>query len=267
MTITHFSIDTSSDGHVHTKLCNHATGEMEEYVLSAIDRGLREMYFLEHLEAGVNYAPRTWLTEADFAYYCEEGERLRRKYADRISVNIGIELGYNSSHSKELLTGARAKPWDRIGLSCHFLQIPGSNKHINLLSRKQENIDRAREYGLGTLLSLYYDTLLEAVENIPADVLCHLDAPLRYSGPIQLTDYHLEQIDRLLAAVKAKGMAMEINTSGIPIRKEPFPAKALVKMALDHGIQLVAGSDSHKPEDIGRHFDELEIYIAEVKAL
>jgi len=240
---------------------------MEEYVCAAIDRGLTEMFFLEHLEAGVNYAPRTWLTEDDFAYYCAEGERLRHKYADRIRVNIGIELGYNPSHTAELLAGATAKPWDRIGLSCHFLQLPGTDDHINLLSRKQKNIDRARKFGIDTLLSLYYDTLLEAVEQIPADVLCHMDAPLRYAGPLRLTDSHLQQVKRLLAAMKNKGMAMEINTSGIPIRNEPFPTKALVKMALDHGIPLVAGSDSHKPEDIGRHFEQLENYIAEAASL
>ena len=28
----------SIDGHVHTKLCHHARGEMEEYVLAAIDQ-------------------------------------------------------------------------------------------------------------------------------------------------------------------------------------------------------------------------------------
>jgi len=68
-------IDTSIDGHVHTKLCHHARGEMEEYVLAAIGKGLRKLIFLEHLEVGVNYFESTWLTEEDFNYYHDEGKR------------------------------------------------------------------------------------------------------------------------------------------------------------------------------------------------
>ena len=39
---------------------------MEQYVQSAIGKGLRHMVFLEHLEEGINYPERTWLTEEDF---------------------------------------------------------------------------------------------------------------------------------------------------------------------------------------------------------
>ncbi len=37
------------DYHVHTPLCNHAEGAMETYVRYALNIGLKELCFLDHL--------------------------------------------------------------------------------------------------------------------------------------------------------------------------------------------------------------------------
>ncbi len=37
------------DYHIHTKLCNHARGVMGAYVKRAIEKGLTEVCFLDHL--------------------------------------------------------------------------------------------------------------------------------------------------------------------------------------------------------------------------
>jgi histidinol-phosphatase (PHP family) len=254
-------IDILSDGHVHTRLCNHAEGEMEEYVLAAISRGLRKIVFLEHMETGVSYFMTTWLSEEDFDYYCAEGGRLKEKYRDTITVGIGVELGYNPECSEEILARVSQRQWDRIGISYHFCRLPGLPDHLNLLSRKGENLAIATRYGTDAILNSYFDNLREAVLYLPGTVLCHLDAALRYTDNLVLTPGHLEKIDKLLLAVKLRGMALEINTSGIPIRGEPFPRRALLQRALHYDIPLVAGSDAHRPQEVGRYFDSLQDYI------
>ncbi len=71
-------INLQCDSHMHTRYCHHAVGTMEEYVLCAIDKGLEEIVFLEHMEAsGVNYFDTTWLTEDDFDLYFAEGQKLQ----------------------------------------------------------------------------------------------------------------------------------------------------------------------------------------------
>lgn len=255
-------INTLSDGHVHTRLCNHATGEMQDYVESALQKGLEEIIFLEHLEAGIDYFDRTWLNDQDFDYYFVEGNRLRQKYSGRITVGCGVEVGYNSRCSTELLDKLAQREWDRIGISCHFLQLPGTDYHLNLLSRKQHNLNTAKQFGVERLLTLYFETLIEAVSVIPGNVLCHLDAALRFLPGLQFSESHHKQIDLLLASVKARGMSIEINTSGFAIRQEPFPARQFLSMALRHRIPLVAGSDAHRPEDVSNKFDRLPAFIA-----
>lgn len=254
-------INRFSDGHVHSRLCHHAEGEMEEYVVAAIANGLEEVVFLEHMETGVEYFMTTWLSEEDFDYYFLEGERLKDKYRDRIRVGIGVELGYNPERSTEILDRLGRRSWDRIGISHHFCRLPGQQEHLNLLSRRGDNLANARAFGTEAILDSYFTTLREAVLALPGNVLCHLDAALRYVDDIKLSPTHFERIDALLEAVKSRGMALEINTSGIPIRGIPFPRLDLLNRALQLGIPLVAGSDAHRPAEVGRHFDMLTDYI------
>lgn len=253
-------IGLHSDGHVHTRLCNHAAGEMEEYVQAAVYRGLKEIIFLEHMETGICYDEATWLTEEKFAFYRKEGLRLREQYRDQIDIKLGIELGYNRDALGETLARLQANTWDRIGISCHFLRIPGEKQHINILSRRQDNIERATRYGTEELMTCYLDRLTEAVRLLPGDVLCHLDAGLRYAS-VNLTTAHYQQVEKLLHAVKEQGMKLEINTSGFRMRNEPFPSHAILKIALRLDIPLVAGSDAHRPEDVGGYFSRLPAYI------
>mgnify|MGYP001764866673 FL=1 len=74
-------------------------------------------------------------------------------------------------------------------------------------------------------------------------------------------------IDILLSLVKDRRMCLEINTSGLPIRGEPFPSSPILRKAINLGIPLVAGSDAHRPEDVGRQFDRLEDYVRQAVSL
>jgi len=250
-------IDISADSHVHTSLCRHATGTMEDYVVCAIAKGLKKITFMEHMEEGIDYFERTWLREEDFDYYFAEGERLRETYGDQLTIALGVEVGFNPQDDDALLKRLEKRTWDQIGLSYHFCKLPGFDIHLNLLSRKKKNIKIIESYGADKLLNHYFDTLISAVSIIPANILCHLDAGLRHQPNLQLMPHHCEQIERLLEEIKLPGMALEINTSGFLKRNEPFPRFATIIKAIKMGIPLLAGSDAHRPEDIGRFFDTL----------
>jgi histidinol-phosphatase (PHP family) len=255
-------LDLLCDGHVHTSLCRHAVGTMEEYVLAALKKGLRRLVFLEHMESGIEYFDTTWLSEQDFDDFFKEGDRLRKRYHDHLEIGLGVELGFNPTHKDELLERLRKRPWDQVGISYHYCRHPDFQYHLNLVSRKKWNIDAISRVGCDLLLHHYFDSLIEAVHSLPGTVLCHLDAGLRYQPELHFSKAHSEKIANLLDVVKAKGMAIEINTSGIAIRGEPFPAAQFVKMAIDREIPLVAGSDAHKPEDVGNHFDRLPEFLS-----
>ncbi len=244
-----------SDNHVHTNLCGHAKGEMEEYVQAAISKRLKRLVFLEHMEEGISAPGPSWLSESDFDYYFDEGERLQGKYQDIIEIGMGVECGYNPEYKETLKKRLAKRKWEHIGISCHFLKIENDVHHLNLLSKKSENVKRATELDTNILFSRYLDTLLEAITELDGSVLCHLDAAFRWVPGHILLDHHYQQIDFLLAQVAAKNMALEINTSGINIRNEPFPNSRILDLAIQHKMTFQLGSDAHQPSDVCNHFN------------
>ncbi|MHB8790591.1 MAG: histidinol-phosphatase [Desulfobulbaceae bacterium] len=254
------AVDLSADSHVHTSLCNHACGTMEEYVLAAVERGLTSITFLEHLEAEIRYIERTWLTDADFAAYFREGERLKKKYRDRLTIRLGVEAGFNPEAVEELRAALARYPFEQIGISYHFFF--DGRQHLNMVSRRPENIAALSALGTDRILGSYFAGLREAICALDGDILCHLDAALRHLPDLRFTAEHQAQVDDLLTLLQDKKMQLEINTSGFALRGEPYPAGTILHRALALGIPLTVGSDAHQPGQVGRYFDRVEAYLA-----
>ena len=252
-------VDTSRDGHVHTFLCRHAIGTMEEYVQAGLDKGLRSLTFLEHMEAEILYPHRSWLEELDFDFYFEEGQRLREAYQGQIEIGLGVEVGYNPGALDTLRTKLGQYSWDSVGLSCHFFRH--GDRHYNLLSNRRDSLQKFADLGVDAVLHSYFAMLIEGVQNLDCTVLCHLDAGLRHMPGILFNEEHRAQILTLLKAVHERGMALEVNASGFDYRGNPFPADWIITKALEIGIPLSPGSDAHRPEEVGRHFDRLPAYL------
>ena len=248
-------IDHTTDGHVHTKYCHHAHGEMIDYVEAAIAAGLKRLIFLEHLESGINYFESTWLSEAEFALYRAEGERLREAYQGRIEIGLGVEVGYNPQRVAEILAFLKHHSWDRVGVSFHYYEIDG--QHYNVVSRRKANLEPLGSHGVERVIADYFATLLEAVVTLPGTGLCHLDAVLRHHPEVHFTAAHQHRISEILQAMAAKGMTLEVNTSGFPHRGEQYPTQAILEEAAALGVPLVAGSDAHRPSEVGRYFERL----------
>jgi histidinol-phosphatase (PHP family) len=228
---------------------------MQEYVQTAVSKRLKRIVFLEHMEEGISAPQPSWLSESDFDYYFDEGKRLQEKYQGVIEIGLGVECGYNSEYKDTLKRRLNKRKWDQIGISCHFLKIEPDQYHLNLLSKKPENVTRAVELDTDILFSRYLNTLLEAVTELPGSILCHLDAAFRWVPGHRLSEHHYQEIEILLKKATAKGMALEINTSGINIREEPFPNSRILDLAIQHKMPLRLGSDAHRPDDVGSHFN------------
>ena len=216
---------------------------------------MRQIIFLEHLEVGINYFESTWLTEDDFAYYHAEGKRLQNKYAGVLEIGLGIEVGYNPGHLAEIQRRLALHTWDRIGISYHFLETDSG--HLNMVNSKQVNIDALDRYGVDEVIKRYYSDLQDGVEKLPGQVLCHIDAVLRHHPDVIFSPEHDALIDKLLDAAASNKMALEVNMSGYKTKDEPFPSLSILKKAVARKIPLVAGSDAHRPEDVGRYFERL----------
>jgi len=73
------------DYHVHTILCNHATGTMEQYDRSVVAKGFSTICFLDHLtfqKAGRANA----MFPREVPMYVNAARRLAKLYREQISV-------------------------------------------------------------------------------------------------------------------------------------------------------------------------------------
>ncbi len=235
------------DYHVHTSYCKHASGEMEEYVLAAIEMGIPEICFTDHIPLSNGEDPEHRMAIEELEPYLEKVAILNRKYRE-ISVLAGIEADYVEGYEtylKEFLAGYH---FDLVIMSVHFIRHWQNEQWVFNFEYSAETIPQQYHD--------YFQAMHKGIETGLFDVVGHLDIIKRPGFPV--LDTNREDVEKVLTAVKKKGMSIELNTSGLrkPI-SEIYPAIEIVKMAIKKDIPFTTASDAHQPQQVGYYFDLL----------
>lgn len=241
---------TLVDYHMHTARCGHAGGTMEEYVEMAIERGLHEIGFSDHI-------PMYWLPEAKRDYtiampmeqleaYVEDVHRLQARYPE-IPIRLGIEADYIPGSEEQLADLLRRYPWDYVIGSCHYLGDWGFDNPAEVAA-----YDR---WELGELYDRFWELEIAAARTGLFDIMGHIDLIKKF-GHRPAAGYDLAGAHRRLADELAKaGVAVELSVAGTrkPV-KEYYPHPSLLKACAERGIGLVISSDAHHPSEVGKEF-------------
>jgi len=235
------------DYHLHTTLCKHARGAVEEYVQAAIRQGISEIAFTDHipLPAGFDRAHRMEPGELDT--YVKWVEQIRSHYPD-ITIRLGIEADYYKgfeNYTKEIL---QRYDFDVVIMSVHFLRHwPEGNWVFNYSFPEKPSAE---------IYTDYINTLIEGLGTGLFDIIGHADL-IKHPGD-SLVKTIPDDISRLLAAVKKAGMAVEINTSGYrKLAGESYPGPDWLPLLKAWDVAVTTGSDSHAPEQVGLQFPAL----------
>jgi histidinol-phosphatase (PHP family) len=234
-----------TDYHVHTARCGHAGGEMREYVLTALGKGLAEIAFTDHIPLyflpGEDPDPTIAMTRAELPGYVEEVRTLKEEFAGRIDVLLGLEADYAEGHEAALEEILRVHDWDVVLGSVHWvaggwIDGPGS-------ARRHET------EGTENLWREYYRLLAKAVRSGLFDVLTHFDLPKKFGHrmPADVRDAQ----DAAVAAARDAGVAIEVSSAGL--RKavgEEYPAPSLLRKLVGAGVPIVLSSDAHAPAEV-----------------
>lgn len=248
------------DYHMHTSLCGHASGTMEQYVQHALDSGLREIGFSGHYPypPSLNNPPPACVIPADqFDSYLAEARRLRDKYAGRLSVRIGAEFDYlGPDISYHPLDVSRKLGLDFCLCSVHIVDGVVVDYSPDELRREAG----AFPGGIDGLYRRYWETVLEICRSGWCTTLGHLDLIKKFSNEpdLRCSTQPVELIDRVLDAISAAGLVLEINTSGWDKPcAEQYPSLDILRGAVGRGIAITVGSDAHAPGEVGRKFGRL----------
>jgi histidinol-phosphatase (PHP family) len=142
----------------------------------------------------------------------------------------------------------RAFRWDFVLGSLHH-QLPIYRRWLQV--RGYEN-DRE-------IVDTYFRHLAEAVPSKRYHSIAHPDV-IRIYGTVERFEpaEHEGSIRAFLNALVENDVCMEVNTSGlIKGVYQVHPDPLILEWAGQMGVKLTIGSDAHRPEQVGQHFEEV----------
>lgn len=224
---------------------------MEEMVLAGIARGLTAMCFTEHNDFDYPEYPDlpadTFLLNTDS--YLDTLATLKGKYADKIKLLFGAEMGLQPETLRQNAAYAKSYDFDFIIGSSHICHRKDPYYPGFFDGRDKE-----------ACLREYFESILENVRKFSNfDVYGHLDYVVRYA-PGKDDGYSYEQyrdiLDEILKLLLEKGKGIELNTGGLKSGMHDFhPCKGALKRYRQLGGEIITvGSDSHDAENIAAHF-------------
>ncbi|HIP59271.1 MAG TPA: histidinol-phosphatase HisJ family protein [Campylobacterales bacterium] len=231
------------DLHNHTALCNHASGEMEEYVKQAIKNGTKYFGFSDH--APMDYDPKYRMMFSQMKEYEQSVKDLQEKYKDDINILLAYEVDYLENHMDKRVLNADVDYF--IG-SVHFIGKWGFDNPEFIGNYKHKDIDK--------IWQEYFDTIEALAKSGLFDIVGHLDL-IKVFNFLPKKDVRLIAKDAL-KAIKKANMVIELNMSGL--RKptgEIYPSASLLESISELDIPITFSSDAHKPNQVGLYKDQL----------
>lgn len=234
------------DYHVHTPLCQHATGHPREYVKRAVELGLGEIGFSDHNPMPVQFD--AWrMAPGQLPEYFRLVEEARAEFP-QIPVRLGLEVDYIEGYEAHIRNQAAQADWDYLIGSVHYI-LPGWDVD------NPEKRNLWKEYSVEKVWELYFSCYRKAAESGLFDFLGHPDLVKKFGDRPQgdLSRFYREALD----AIEAKGVAIEINTAGLrkPVG-ELYPGRQFLEEAFRRGIPVLVNSDAHDPSEVGADFDK-----------
>lgn len=234
------------DAHVHTTYSPDADKDATfmKYIEKAKQRGITEIIFTDHLDIDPGHP--LFERPIDYDEYISDFQTVRKK--TKFDMKLGIEIGYQAHTIKETMNIVNMYPFEYVILSIHYIDKEDfyTQEYFNNRTKKQA-------------YTTYFNTCLEAISNTSKfDAFGHLDYITRYSP---YGDYDYEEyktvIDKILVELINRDKILEINTSGISTENRTYPKQEVIKRYIElGGKNLVLSSDSHRPNELARSFDE-----------
>ena len=242
------------DYHMHSHYSHDGVGSTEEHVRRAEEVGLAEICFTEHLDfypSEDGLSCQTIPSDREIRRYLEEIEEVRQR--TRIAVRAGLELDYKPEADRWVRGLLQRFSFDFLLGSVHNVDALGVSDREGALRYFQE---RGPEQGCLD----YLEVVRRAVGTGLFDSLAHLDLMKRFrpqNGELMRNGELRERIVAILELMAATGTGIEINSAGlIHDPREAYPSLELLRLARERGVEvLTVGSDSHRPETVGRKLD------------
>lgn len=217
-----------ADYHTHT-IYSHGKGTIEDNVKVAISKNLKKIgisdHGYKHITYGVKYDK--------IAAMREEIDKLNEKYRE-IEILLGMECNILDEKGNIDIDNGISKKLDYVMAGYHFGSMPSSvrcafNHSFNYLKFRS----LTKEYNTNAVIN--------AMKNNDIFIVTH---------PGDKGDVYIEEVAKI--AVKTN-THLEINSHHGYLNCEQL------KLIKDTGVELIIGSDAHRPEHVGNFDNAIKI--------
>jgi histidinol-phosphatase (PHP family) len=235
---------------------------IERYVEQALQRGLTEVCFTEHLYRMVEAGPvlgEFWTGEtADVAaptirFVTAERTFRLTDYVEAVltardrglPVLLGMEVDYFPDTIDAVTELLAPYPWDLLVGAVHWVK-GFSIDHDGLdFEFERRGVDRVWE--------AYFALEAELAASGSVDVLAHVDKVKR--NGLRPTVSFADWYRRVAEAAASTGTAVELSSAGLhQVCAEAYPGPELLAAFSHAGVGITFASDTHRPEGTGRDF-------------
>ena len=246
------------------EFCCHAKNNLKEIVEEYIKKGFEWVVISEHMppiadaflypiEIEMGHTAKS--LQQRFKEYVSECKSLQEKHKDQIEIIVAFETeAYTGSfeYTKELIRNE--KP------DC----IVGSVHHVNdvdIDSNEETYTAAANKSGSVDQLYLdYFDLQYEMMQRLQPSVIGHFDLIRIYDPEYKERIKNptiFDRIDRNLNWILSNDMILDYNLKGfLKNAKEPYITEPILSKAIELGIKIAPGDDSHGIESVGLNMEK-----------
>ena len=128
------------DGHTHSQFCPHGSREAtEQFIERAIALGFETYSLTEHPPLPRDFIDPTadhscGMRQEDLEPYLLHAQKLKKRYAERIEIRVGLEVDYIPGYESDVRTMLNdyGSQMDDALLSVHFLEGKGGWRCVDL---------------------------------------------------------------------------------------------------------------------------------------
>lgn len=234
------------DYHIHSNFSYDGQATMVNMCKAAIDAGVREIGFTEHYDLHPGIASLNWFKLDDWAtelLYC------RKKFAEKLTIRAGIEIGEPHLFKKETQTILSRYQFDYALGSLHWVEGRSLFTEQYFDSRTPDCAYR-----------LYFEEVERLTRSGEFDILSHLGVVARVGYDIynQYNPSRYEDVIRpVLYNCISRNIVLALNTASMSRRvKMIMPGETVLHWYVEMGGKCISiGSDAHEPERVGKHLD------------
>lgn len=248
--------------HTHTKLCGHAIGMSEDYIVEAIKNNFVEIGISDH-----GPIPKSFMTEKEYEInmlnyqmdediyrliYLPDLDKSIKKYSSLINIRKGLEIEYLSR--KDEYYHSLLENLDYLSLGVHYFETPFG------IYNTYESMSKWH-------LEYYVESIEKALKTNMFTVLNHPDLFLltytSEAGKYIFDEYCESATRRIIAAAIENNVYLEVNGGGPRRGKNKingeeqfyYPRNEFWNIVSEYEeVKVIIGCDSHDPKEL---YDEV----------